>query len=134
MSQFLINHDFIQNAGKRGDIVAGVAVGPQAIHDSNDVLGRIALHEQKVQEAKGYLLKAAESPGGGILSIVGPRMLLAQALLDLGEHDVVIEYLRKIKVSWRSGAIQLDQWTAAIRKGKSERLNLVDVPILTSYH
>ena len=120
-------------AGERGDIVAGVAVGPQAIHDSNDVLGRIALHQQKVQNAKDYLLKAAGTPGGGILSTVGPRMLLAQALLDRGEHDVVIEYLQKIKAPWRSGVIQTDQWIAAIRKGKSERLNLVDVPILASY-
>ena len=120
-------------AGERGDIVAGVAVGPQAIHDSNDVLGRIALHQQKVQNAKDYLLKAAGTPGGGILSTVGPRMLLAQALLDCGEHDVVIEYLQKIKAPWRSGVIQTDQWIAAIRKGKSERLNLVDVPILASY-
>lgn len=120
-------------AGEREDIIAGVAIGPQAIHDSNDVLGRIALHEEKVQEAKAYLLKAAGTPGGGILSTVGPRMLLAQALLDRGEREVVIEYLLKIKVPWRYGAVQLNQWIAVIRKGKSERLNLVDVPILASY-
>jgi tetratricopeptide (TPR) repeat protein len=120
-------------AKEREDIVAGVAIGPQAIHDSNDVLGRIALHEQKVEEAKDYLLKAAETPGGGILSTVGPRMLLAQALLDRGEREVVIEYLQRIKSSWRQGAVQLDQWIAVVRKSKSERLNLVDVPILASY-
>jgi tetratricopeptide (TPR) repeat protein len=120
-------------AGARGDLVAGVAIGPQAIHDSNDVLGRIALHEQKLQEAKDYLLRAAETSGGGILSKIGPRMLLAQALLDRGERDAVIEYLQKIKVPWQYSSLQLDQWITAIRKGKSQRLNLVDVPILASY-
>lgn len=120
-------------AEARADIIAGVAVGPQAIHDSNDVLGRIALHEQKVQEAKDYLLKAAATPGGGILNTIGPRMTLAQALLDRGERDVVIDYLQKVGTMWLSGAVELDQWIAAIRKGKAERLNRVDVPISASF-
>jgi hypothetical protein len=60
------------------------------------------------------------------MSIVGPRMLLAQALLDRGERDMVLEYLQKIKTSWKSGAIPLDHWIAAIRLGKPQRLNLVD--------
>jgi hypothetical protein len=60
-------------------------------------------------------------------------MLLAQALLDRGERDAVIEYLQKIKVPWQYGSLQLDHWITAIRKGKSQRLNLVDVPILASY-
>ena len=59
-------------------------------------------------------------------------MLLAQALLDRGERDVVLKYLEGIKTSWKSGSKQIDHWVAAIRKGKSERLNLVDVPILAS--
>ncbi len=116
----------------RNDMIQGIAVGPQAIHDANDVLGRIALHDGNVQHAKQYLLKAAATPGGGIMSTLGPRMLLAQALLDRGERDAVLEYLEKIKTSWKSGAIQLDHWIAAIRKGRSERLNLVDTPILAS--
>ena len=56
-----------------------------------------------------------------------------RTLLDRGEREVVIEYLQKIRSSWRQGAVQLDQWIAGVRKGKSERLNLVDVPILASY-
>jgi hypothetical protein len=119
-------------AAQRSDMIQGIAVGPQAIHDANDVLGRIALRDGNVQQAEEYLLKAAATPGGGIMSTLGPRMLLAQALLDRGERDVVLEYLEKIKTSWKSGAIQLDYWIAAIRKDKSERLNLVDVPILAS--
>jgi hypothetical protein len=119
-------------ASQRTDLILGVAVGPQAIHDANDVLGRIALRGGNLQQAKECLQKAAATPGGGILSTRGPRMLLAQALLDRGESGVVVEYLEGIKSSWTSGAVQLDQWIDAIRKGKLERLNLVDVPTLTS--
>jgi hypothetical protein len=119
-------------AEQRSDIIEGIAVGPQAIHDANDVLGRIALRVGDVQLAQEYLLKAAATPGGGSMSALGPRMTLAQALLDHGERDVVLEYLEKIKTSWKSGGVQLDHWTVAIRKGKSERLNLVDMPILAS--
>jgi len=119
-------------AVQRSDMIQGIAVGPQAIHDANDVLGRIALHDGNVKQAKEYLLKASATPGGGIMGTLGPRMLLAQELLDRGERDIVLEYLEKIKTSWKSGATQLDHWMIAIRKGKSERLNLVDAPILAS--
>ena len=124
----------LEVAAQRRDVIQGIAVGPQAIHDANDVLGRIALRDGNVQQAKEYLLKAAATKGEGIMSTLGPRMLLAQALLDRGERDVVLEYLEEIKTSWKGGAIQLDYWIAAIRKGKLERLNLVDVPILASRH
>jgi hypothetical protein len=119
-------------AAQRSDIIDGIAVGPQAIHDANDVLGRIALRDGDVQLAKEYLLKAAGTPGGGSMSTVGPRMMLAQALLVRGERDVVLDYLEKIKASWKSGVVQLDHWIAAIRRGKSERLNLVDASIPAS--
>ena len=119
-------------APQRSDIIDGIAVGPQAIHDANDVLGRIALRDGDVQLAKEYLLKAAGTPGGGSMSTVGPRMMLAQALLVRGEPDVVLEYLEKIKASWKSGVVQLDHWIAAIRRGKSERLNLVNASIPAS--
>ena len=119
-------------AGQRSDIIEGIAVGPQALHDANDVLGRVALRSGDVQLAKQYLLKAATTPGGGSISTVGPRMTLAQALLEHGERDVVLEYLENIKTSWNSGGRQLDHWIATIRKGKSPRLNLVDMSILAS--
>jgi hypothetical protein len=120
-------------APQQGDrTIEGTAVGPEAIHDANDVLGRVALRSGNLQQARDCLLKAGATPGGGRMSIVGPRMLLAQELLDRGEHDVVLQYLEKIKPSWGRGTVQLDQWIAAIRTGKKERLNLVDSPIVPS--
>jgi hypothetical protein len=117
-------------ASQQGDrTIQGTTVGPEAVHDANDVLGRVALRRANLVAAKEYLLKAAATQGGGTMSIVGPRMLLAQALLDRGEHDVVLQYLEKIEVFWKSGTVRLDYWIASIRKGKAVRLNLVDAPI-----
>jgi hypothetical protein len=117
-------------ASQQGDrTIQGTTVGPEAVHDANDVLGRVALRRANLVAAKEYLLKAAAAQGGGTMSIVGPRMLLAQALLDRGEHDVVLQYLEKIEVFWKSGTVRLDYWIASIRKGKAVRLNLVDAPI-----
>jgi hypothetical protein len=122
-------------ASQEGDrTIQGTAVGPEAIHNANDVLGRVALRSGNLQGAKEYLLRAAATPGGGTMSIVGPRMLLAQALLDHGERDVVLQYLEKIKTSWKNGTTQLDHWITGIRTGKAVRLNLVDVPIPASPH
>ncbi len=123
-------------APQQGDrTIEGTAVGPQAIHDANDVLGRVALRSGNLPQARDYLLKAGATPAGGTMSIVGPRMQLAQALLDHGERDVVLQYLEKIEASWERGAIQIDHWIAAIRMGKMERLNLVDAtPIASPHH
>jgi tetratricopeptide (TPR) repeat protein len=118
-------------ASEHGDrTIQGIAVGPAAIHDANDVLGRIALHSGDMQEAKAYLLKAAAPSGANTMGRVGPRMLLAQMLFDQGEREVVLQYLQNLKTSWKSGSFLLDHWIAAIRLGKSVRLNHVDTPIL----
>ncbi|MGA8490942.1 MAG: hypothetical protein WB711_10990 [Terriglobales bacterium] len=117
--------DLASHAGDR--TIQGTSVGPQAIHDANDVLGRVALRNGDLQQAREYLLKAA--PVGENMNTLGPRMLLAQALLDRGEREVVLQYLDKMKTSWKSGTTQLDHWIAAIKTGKAERLNLVDTPI-----
>jgi tetratricopeptide (TPR) repeat protein len=118
-------------ASEHGDrTIQGIAVGPAAVHDANDVLGRIALHSGDMQEAKAYLLKAAAPSGANTMGRVGPRMLLAQMLFDRGERQVVLQYLQNLKTSWKSGSFLLDHWIAAIRLGKSVRLNHVDAPIL----
>jgi hypothetical protein len=38
-------------------MIQGIAVGPEAIHNANDVLGRVALHNGNLQQAREYLLK-----------------------------------------------------------------------------
>jgi len=115
----------------RDQVLEGIAIGPEAIHDANDVLGRVALLRGNLPRAKDCLLDAAATPGGGILNRSGPRMLLAQELLDRGEREVVIEYLQKVKTFWSSGAVSIARWISDIRAGRRERLNLVDIPTLT---
>lgn len=112
-----------QEAGRTAD---GLAVAPLAIHDANDVLGRLALRGGDVALAKEYLLRAATITGGEVFSPPGPRMLLAQMLIDRGEREAVCDYLGKVKGAWPGGAARIDRWTAEIRQGKSVRLNLVD--------
>src|SRR5690349_13482114 len=36
---------------------------PDAVHDGNMVLGRIALHEGRIEEAKHYLIEAGQTSG-----------------------------------------------------------------------
>lgn len=116
----------LELASKAGDQTLRVADVPEVIHNANDVLGRVALHSGNVQQAKEYLLQAAATPCGGAMSKVGPQMRLAQALLDRGEREVVLQYLSQMRTCWKSGRATLDQWIAAIRSGKPARLNAVD--------
>lgn len=95
----------------------------EIIHDSNDVLGRIALRAGDVQQAKDRLLKAADLPPGESFASNGPDMLLAQALIDQGERGTVAKYLEKLTDSWRRGHFLLQAWINDIRDGKSVRLS-----------
>jgi hypothetical protein len=63
------------------------------IHDANTLLGRIALMEDDIKQAKEYLIKSGEGPTSPQLSSFGPSYVLAKALLKRGEKDIVLDYL-----------------------------------------
>lgn len=107
-----------------GYAVSETATGSEMIHEANDVLGRVALRAGDMTSAKAYLLKSATMPEAA-MSEAGPPMLLAQALLDRGENEVVLQYLESMKRTWKSGAVKIDAWIAGIRQRKSEKLNRV---------
>jgi tetratricopeptide (TPR) repeat protein len=65
-----------------------------AIHHGNLVLGRLALKLGDVEKAKEHLLKAGQISGGAGLCSFGPNMMLAKELLELGDREVVIQYLK----------------------------------------
>ena len=89
-----------------------------AIHDSNIVLGRLALKEGRTDEAKSRLLAAARTPGSPQLNSFGPDMTLAQELLKKGERGVVLRYFQLCRVFWNDiGDDHLDQWTKEVNKG-----------------
>ena len=89
-----------------------------AIQDCNLILGRIALKNGKVEEAKQYLIKAGKSPGSPQMDTFGPNMSLAKDLLEAGEYEVVIEYFSLCKIFWEMHDGRLDEWTVLVKAGK----------------
>ena len=90
-----------------------------AIQDSNQVLGQIALSNGNLAEASRRLLASADSNGSPQMNSFGPNMQLAKALLEKGETDVVIEYFKRCGAFWTMGKRELASWTSAARSGKS---------------
>lgn len=90
-----------------------------AVHDGNLVLGRIAVTEGQLDEAKRYLIEAGKSPGSPQLDSFGPNMSLAKDLLEKGEKDVVLEYFALCRKFWKMGSASLDQWTSEVKGGKT---------------
>ena len=88
-----------------------------AIHDANIVLGLVALREKNVQKAKEYLLRAGKAPSSPQMNNFGPNMMLADALLDIGEKKVVIKYLELVKKIWKNNNGRIDSWIASIKGG-----------------
>jgi tetratricopeptide (TPR) repeat protein len=70
------------------------------IHDANTLLGRIALMEDDLEEARAYLIKSGECPTSPQLSSFGPTYALAQELLERGEKDIVLDYLDLVYILW----------------------------------
>jgi tetratricopeptide (TPR) repeat protein len=72
------------------------------IHNANQILGRCALREGKLDDAKAYLLKAGTTPGSPQLNSFGPPMQLARELLEKGEKETVLQYLDLVSKFWAS--------------------------------
>jgi len=90
-----------------------------AIHDGNMVLGRIALKEGRIDDAKARLLAAANTTGSPTLNSFGPNVSLAKDLLEKGETDTALEYFNCCRKFWRGDFGKLDQWTKDIKEGRA---------------
>jgi len=90
-----------------------------ALQNGNIVLGRIALREGRVDEAKRRLLEAGKSPGSPQMDTFGPDITLAMELVAKGEKDVVLEYFDLCRKFWKTGLARLDRWSQQIRDGKA---------------
>jgi hypothetical protein len=79
------------------------------VHDANLVLGRIAVDEGRLDDAKRHLLAAGQSAGSPVLSSFGPNMGLAKDLLERGEQATVLKYFELCarfwgqKIDWTNG-------------------------------
>lgn len=91
--------------------------GP-ALHDGHMIMGRLALRRNSVAEARERLIAAGKTTGGGTLTSFGPNMSLANDLLNVGERQVVIEYLRLCKNFWSGPHVPIDGWIGLIESGR----------------
>jgi len=89
-----------------------------AVQDGNLVLGRIAVQEERLEDAKRYLLEAGNSPGSPQMNSFGPNMSLAKDLLEKGEREVVLKYFESCRKFWRLENGRLNQWSLEARTGK----------------
>jgi tetratricopeptide (TPR) repeat protein len=94
------------------------------IHDANTLLGRVALMEDDVKEARAYLIKSGECPTSPQLSSFGPSYVLAKELLERGEKDIVLDYLDLVYILWADpkGIDPSDTRMMAHNRMKSESL------------
>lgn len=86
-----------------------------AVHVANLVLGLIALDENKMDEAKNFLLEAGKTPGSPPLNSFGPNMLLAKELLEKEEFETVSQYLELVGVFWKNHDDDLAAWKEAVK-------------------
>jgi hypothetical protein len=89
-----------------------------AIQDGNLVLGRIAVREGRIEDAKMYLLKAGNGPGSPQMDTFGPNMSLAKDLLEKGERDTVLQYFGICRKFWTMDNGNLDQWSKEVKAGE----------------
>lgn len=89
-------------------------------HKGNTVLGRLALRDGNVEEAKSYLLKSAMVESSPVLNSFGPNMTLAKELLEKGEREVVLEYFDSCAEFWKLGREdKLKEWKSQVEAGKT---------------
>ena len=90
-----------------------------AIQDGNLVLGRLAVRDDRIDDAKRYLLAAGNSPGSPQMNSFGPNMSLAKDLLAKGERDAVLDYFDRCRKFWSLDWGKLDTWSEDVRAGKA---------------
>jgi len=89
-----------------------------AIQDGNLVLGRIAVKEGRINDAKQFLLEAGKSKGSPQMDTFGPNMSLAKDLLEKGEKTVVLEYFELCRKFWQMHRGRLDEWSQEVKAGR----------------
>lgn len=113
------------------------------IYAGNEIAGLAALRLGDVATARECLLAAGGTPGSPQLNSFGPTFCLADALLDRGECDVVLEFLDLVGRFWgnlnsphatdprfsamvEQEATTLESWKAQIRAGENPEFDRLD--------
>jgi hypothetical protein len=90
-----------------------------AIQDGNLVLGRIAVVDGRIDDAKEFLRKSGDGPGSPQMNSFGPNMSLARDLADVGEKNAVLAYFEQCRTFWELERGRLNQWTNEVKAGKT---------------
>ena len=116
------------------------------VYEANQILGLAALKKGDVAAAKKYLIAAGKTRGSPQLDSFGPEMTLAQALLEKGEKECVLEFLDLVAKFWatpkpgdKASSVALDRqhaeriaaWKAEIRAGGRPTLDRFSVAMPT---
>jgi hypothetical protein len=91
-----------------------------AIHQGHTILGRVALAEGDVEQARARLRSAATMLDGELLVFFpprGPNTALAKELLEHGEKACVLDYFRECAAQWYRGGAPLTRWIKVIEEG-----------------
>ena len=91
-------------------------------HRAHVTLGRLALRADSIAEAKAHLMASAEVDGSRRLQAFGPRMTLAQELLEVGERQAVTKYLEVCGLFWERGREDLQRWIETLDRGETPDL------------
>jgi len=94
-----------------------------AIYAGNLILAQAALDINDVDGAKRYLLNAAATPGAKVIEQSGLDTTVVRVLLQRGEKDTVLEYLRRGRALWPKGAQAITRWENAIKAGRQPNFN-----------
>lgn len=88
-----------------------------AVHDANLAIGAAAFSRGNILKAKSHLLAAGRTPASPQLKSFGPSMALAEMLLNAGEKDAVVEYIKLCQEFWEESDKTLNTWTQSIASG-----------------
>lgn len=86
-----------------------------AAHDANVILGRIAVRDGRLDDAKRHLMESVRTPGPRQVDY-GPDMSLAKALLEKGETQAVLNYFAVCKRFWDQR--RLSEWSQQVQDGQ----------------
>lgn len=90
----------------------------QLHHNAHIVLGKLAVAQGELKEAKARLLRAVPELPASDLRWLRPDLSLAQSLLERGQRKVVLKYFKLCARFWQDGRRRLENWIVLLRNGR----------------
>ena len=88
------------------------------IYNGNFILGMVAIKNGDMDAAAKYLLLSADTSGSAVLNSFGPNMSLAEELLERGQSQVVLAFLKKCTKFWTSSGSPCSEWIQEMEDGQ----------------